>query len=135
MAEGSIVGIFPAVEQRCLQNISVYKTPDGSFLFVQVGIAAVQQLHAGRDIAVPADENRAAADKRTGVRCGLCRWFTKPPHPPNWNIPFKERKQLLFFYWCARNHMAEVDAIDVVSVAECIDLFQLIEIFRCDDKG
>ena len=66
--EASIVGIFPAVEQRCLQNISVYKTPDGSFLFVQVGIAAVQQLHAGRNIAVPADENRAAADKRTGVR-------------------------------------------------------------------
>lgn len=31
--------------------------------------------------------------------------------------------------------MAEVDAIDVVSVAECIDLFQLIEIFWCDDKG
>ena len=51
------------------------------------------------------------------------------------NIPVKERKQLLFFYWCARNHMAEVDAIDVVSVAECIDLFQLIEIFWCDDKG
>ena len=95
----------------------------------------MQQLHAGRDIAVPADENRAAADKRTGVRCGLCRWFTKPPHPPDRNIPVKECKQFLLFYRRAGNHMAEVDAIDVVSVTECIDLLYLVEVFRCDDKG
>lgn len=98
-------------------------------------MAAVQQLHAGRNVAVPADENSAAADKWAGMRCGSRGRLAKPPHPPDRNIPFKERKQLLFFYWCARNHMAEVDAIDVVSVAECIDLFQLIEIFWCDDKG
>lgn len=98
-------------------------------------MAAVQQLHAGRNVAVPADENSAAADKWAGMRCGSRGRLAKPPHPPDRNIPVKECKQFLLFYWCARNHMAEVDAIDVVSVAECIDLFQLIEIFWCDDKG
>lgn len=82
----------------------------------------MQQLHAGRNVAVPADENGASADEWTGVRYDSRRRLAKPPHPSDRNIPFKEREQLLLFYRRAGDHMAEVDLIDAVPITECIDL-------------
>ena len=134
LPEFRIRGAAPAVHQRLLADPSVGKAGDPPLFLVQVRFAAVQQLHAGHNFAVPADKDGVPADKRADMllyRPGAGR---KAAHSADGDIrPLVEH--IRPGYRRAGDHMADVQLVDLKAVGKRIDLRQLADILRRDDKG
>ena len=124
----------PAIEQGLFSNVSVSKARDFPLLLIQIGVGIVQQLHAGYNVAIPANEDAAAADEWTHMLFGKCSGRRIAPHLSDCNIRAVIQK-LLLRDRTARNLMTDVDLIHAIFFRESIDMLQLFDVFRRDNEG